>query len=203
MAHNRICFSNNRYSWKSSRAISTRISSCLLYLSRPKRRACRTYGCQYHCHWCFDYLLCSYVKGKFQKKKFHRSSFFLTTGLKSNQFLFGAGISIYKMQAVDNTTIIKPFVDDVNCIGSIFKICRSSSLIGWVNDTNLEASLLWCSVTLMLVTEYVGYDYKILPTILAIFVINIHCLLTRASGINIHKSSPTSRCHCYHCHRNV
>ena len=41
---------------------------------------------------------------------------------KSNKFLFGAGISIYKMQAVDNTTIIKPFVDDVNCIGSIFKL---------------------------------------------------------------------------------
>jgi sodium-coupled neutral amino acid transporter 9 len=33
-----------------------------------------------------------------------------------SKFLFGAGISIYKMQAVDNTTIIKPFVDDVNCI---------------------------------------------------------------------------------------
>ena len=44
---------------------------------------------------------------------------------KSNKFLFGAGISIYKMQSVDNTTVIKPFVDDVNCIGSIFNLALS------------------------------------------------------------------------------
>lgn len=29
------------------------------------------------------------------------------------------------MQAVDNTTIIKPFVDDVNCIGSILDLALS------------------------------------------------------------------------------
>ena len=29
------------------------------------------------------------------------------------------------MQAVDNTTVIKPFVDDVNCIGSIFNLALS------------------------------------------------------------------------------
>ena len=53
----------------------------------------------------------------------HRTLIFLLLFfLKIEKFLFGAGISIYKMQAVDNTTVIKPFVDDVNCIGSIFNL---------------------------------------------------------------------------------
>ena len=57
------------------------------------------------------------------------------------------------------------------------------------------------SVTSMLMTDVevemcrlrvVTYDYKILVTILATFVIDIHYLLTRASGINIQKMLPTS-----------
>ena len=50
----------------------------------------------------------------------------------SCKFLFGAGISLYKMQEMSNTTVIKPFVDDVNCIGSIFQdkfYCLNSN--GW------------------------------------------------------------------------
>ena len=63
---------------------------------------------------------------------------FLSFFLKSNKFLFGAGISIYKMQAVDNTTAIKPFVDDVNCIGSILNLAcllDGSSASIWLGES--------------------------------------------------------------------
>ena len=45
----------------------------------------------------------------------------------------------------------------------------------------------------MLETKYVGDNYKMLVTVLAILVTNIHYLFTLASGTNIQKMSSTSK----------
>ena len=56
-------------------------------------------------------------------------------------------------------------------------------------------SLPATSVTSMLETECVGDNYKILVTVLAIFITNIHYFfaLQVASGTNIQRMSPTSK----------
>ena len=49
------------------------------------------------------------------------------------------------------------------------------------------------SVTSMLETKCVGDNYKMLVTVLAILITNIHYPFALASGTNIQKISPTSK----------
>ena len=60
------------------------------------------------------------------------------------------------------------------------------------------------SLISMFETKCVGDNNKILVTILAILVTNIHYLFTLASGTNFQKISPTSKfSHQHHCHHNI
>ena len=70
--------------------------------------------------------------------------------------------------------------------------CRSWMLLCHVlwQGKNLWLHRCWWR---MLTTNCVGDNYKMLVTVLAILVTNIHYLFTLASGTNIQKMSPTSQ----------
>ena len=62
-----------------------------------------------------------------------------------------------------------------------------------MNIIELNKWPLFCPVTSMLETKSVSDNFKMLLTVLAFLVNNLHYLFTLASGTNIQKMSPTSK----------